>query len=565
MLIGAGANAKELQKPLDQLDKYNATVGIGVDEDPNETWTIIGEGSLRDDIVTGYYWLSSFYEFPVTIAKSDQYEGRYRVYDPYQNFPMGNLAALPSHDHYFTIDASDPTHVWIEKGCLGVNLSNPAVDDWEFVIWSIADHEYNDVSGNWEDVEKEYGEVWGVLEDGCIRFPQRNSLLVHYFQPKRILDESTGQYVIDPSGEWIIPSDGWKYCNGNGMFRVKLPGAPDYDVNLFEGKHTTGANPVLNFSMTWGKDVAWAQIGIVEGTDAAALAEYLSKGNGTKIDNSGADQFGNINFTVPYTKDGQFTIVVVPFNADGEPKLAQSLTTDISLDETEWRKCGQVDYTEAVFASCELTKTDVLNWLNPQIETFKSDIEVNMLHKGKFRLVDPYKNYSNAMEYDTEKRHYMVIDATDPDCVHIEYTEDDLGFDIGFGPMYIWSRANRDMVRDGKTKEWVKQAGHFGKLDLDNGQITFPKDMLFIQFPKYQPTNYYYANENGKFLVQLTADVMEAYEEAQKEQGVNTISIEAPATPELFTISGMKVTNGNAAPGIYIERCGDRTRKVIIK
>lgn len=51
----------------------------------DETWKPIGNGQIRDDIVTKSYILSGFYEFDVEMQESEQTPGRYRLVNAYKN------------------------------------------------------------------------------------------------------------------------------------------------------------------------------------------------------------------------------------------------------------------------------------------------------------------------------------------------------------------------------------------------------------------------------------------------------------------------------------------------
>lgn len=530
------------------------------EEDPTETWTVIGEGMLRDDIISTFYFSNTFDEFPVQIAESNQNPGRYRVLDPYANYHGGGNYLCPNHDHFFTIDATDPDHVWIEKGCLGINI-----DGQEYVIWSVAAHEYLDELGDWEEIEKREGKCWGVLRDGAITFPA-NRLLTWYLVPP--YDEE-GNFVNDLDGKWTFPGT-WKLSNSHGMFRVKLPGAPDYDVTITEMAPTAyGDNKFdINFQSRWGEDVAYMRVGMVidettTGPAATALLESLNNGGGKMIDDSTADMFGNITWSLPHQGDGRFVVIAVPFNDKNEPKTPVYLQTEISLILGEWREAStQVDYTEAIFCDFEAKAALFDPYYDINEETFKSTIQVNMGKKGMFRLVDPYKNYSWALEYDDTHRYYMVINAVDPEFVHIERMDEGVGFDLIGTKMHPWSRANRALTSQHKTKDQVKREGTAGRFDTEEGTITMPEESMLLEFAAAVGT-FYYANNNGGFKIQLTPEAYELWEEAAATDGIEGAIYDSEAPAVIYNLQGVKVDG--TTPGVYVERRGNVARKIVVK
>lgn len=526
----------------------------------DESWHEIGACTLRDDLVTTYWYISN-YEFQALMYESDETPGRYFIENPYAQYPMNSQAALLNHRHGFVVDASDPDHVWIEKGCLGLNLSEGA-DGWEYVVWSKADNEYNNIWGDWDIVEEEAGVIWGTLFDGSITFPA-GSLLIHYYQPPAgYVDDP--EAVFDPDGDWTLPNDGYRPSNPDGKFRILLPGAPRYDIGITRLEDTIGEgeNEIdFNFSISFDTDVAFVRYGMCAGDDPADLTAELRAGGGERLDRPAADMFGYVAdvVSVAYDGDGPHVFAAVPFNADGEPRTPQYVAMEFNYDQSEWKKCGYARYTEAVLSSNEVVN-NVLAFFGPKECTYEVEVEMNVQKPGLMRLVDPYGlAYPQCFEeiYDMTRRYYLEVDATDPECAHIPYTVSGTGIDTGYGPCYIWSRANRSLTERGESKEKVMADGTNGTFDTAAGVVTFPRESLLLEFNAAMG-NIYWANLNGHFRIELPQAAMDYY---NSQSGVAPVA--GAECPEAwYTLDGVRVAEP-AGHGVYIRRIDGKTRKII--
>lgn len=517
-----------------------------------ETWHSVGQGMLRDDLVT-HFWYVDNYEFPVEIQESDQVPGRYRLVNAYANYPLASTADLLDHEHSFVIDAEDPDHVWIEKGCIGLNRNEIQAPGWEYVIWSIADNEYNNKFGDWEAVAEYAGIVWGTLKEGEIVFP-KNSLLVHYYQPPK---------EEDPDGEWTLPVDGFQLANGSGMFRLLLPGAKRYGVSVtqldtqFEGDDIT-----LRFAVSLEENVSYIRYAYDFGDQYDAgpgLKAELTAGGGTKVNASEADMTRTLVISIPYEADGQYTLAVMPFDEEDNAKTMQTITYSCAYNESEWKKCGEASYTEAILCSSDFSA------YYPELfseQTYNVQVEANLLKPGLIRLVDPYGppyQWANSQTYDTSRPYYMEIDCTDPDRVHIPLTEDGIGLDINLSTIYVWSRANRYLL-DGQSIQEIDGQGIWGSFDPETGRITFPRQSLLLYF-QLAAMNLYWANQNGRFLVELPAECIAAMQGA----GVKGTQAVCDGPERWYNLQGVEVNPESLTPGIYVVRSNGESRKVSVR
>ena len=240
-----------------------------------ETWKSIGTGLFRENFLHSWYIYSDFPEVEVEVMESEQTPGRYRIMNPYANYPdyIGSPGCQEG-DWYITVDASDPVHCYIETSKTGYI----AGEDQMLIVGSVADDYYNNRYGNWELADKE--NVCGKLVDGSITFPPM-SLLGSLWD------------LSEPWSDDIISVR----CDQKGMFRIKLPGAPNLDVvgNLMG---ISDDNTQLNFEVALGKSVEKARVALVERDNAESAVEGIV--NGTILSEE-ISESGNV--AVPYTGD----------------------------------------------------------------------------------------------------------------------------------------------------------------------------------------------------------------------------------------------------------------------
>ena len=134
---------------------------------------------------------------------------------------------------------------------------------------------------------------------------------------------------------------------------------------------------------------------------------------------------------------------------------------------------------------------------------------------GMYRLVNPYGAsypYNVPGDYDTSLKHYMVINAQDPEGVYIERHYS--GMDWGYGEFIFHSYAGY-YIEKGYSLEDVKAAGFCGT--LKDGKITFPAGKLLIGMADYNGGGLFDANVNGQFEV-----VLPGYAESAKAPARNS-------------------------------------------
>lgn len=500
-----------------------------------ETWKPIGTGMLRDDVITTFYFLSDYYEFPVEVEECEQIPGRYRLVNAYKNCPSIGGPAFPEVTNYLVVDASDPVHVYVEPGCVSYYIG----EGQALCIWSIADDYFNNRYSNWDKADEEG--VCGTLADGTITFPKGALLTVP------IEDLS-----FDPSKHDFI----WQQTNLHGMFRLKLPGTPNTDIGIsFIGINQD--NTSVNYDLEIPEDIEYVKVGVFKSEyyDDMRIQIEQDKVQTARIDRSGV-------FEAPYDEDGTHTVMAVPY-ANGKSYTPTYITREWSFSEAEWKKMGKAMYTEAILSSNELRS---FGFVIDEYE-YEVEIEQNVADPTMIRMVDPYGTscYPDATEinFDSSKRHDLYFDLGRFDCVHLLHNPD-IGINLGQGHMSVRSMSdlyiNDRPYGDNMTLEEYMADSTLPKCTYNQATHTIncePKALRLL-FPEKRPDAWYLANLNGKAKVVLPSDIFipNAVEGITDDKGIET---------EYFTIDGIKTDSSNLKSGIYIVRRGKNVSKMLVK
>ncbi len=244
-------------------------------------YTSLGSAQYTEDLLTAVYGIGND-TFPIEIQQSDENPGVYRLKNLYNvNSPFFQLYSFSdgsgtTSDYYITIDCSDPEAVTIAKQPLGFTLEGMG----ELSLYSTAP---------------------GSFKDGVITFPKEGLSLV-------------------------IPSYSDNYpTNASGLFKVVLPGASDVAAPAvtvaYLGSFIDGSSATTNavFSFTLNETATSYKFAVVEGNitkDEAALTVTAGKIVDGSLESTEGTASGNVLH--PLTVSGTFTVVAVPFNAEGE-------------------------------------------------------------------------------------------------------------------------------------------------------------------------------------------------------------------------------------------------------
>ena len=292
---------------LTQDQTYSCTLTIGDTENTSpygmssyefsliapSPWTSLGMGTLTDDVITGAFSVEN-QVFTVEIQESDNTPGMYRVVDPYKDnrysLSADGTGSSSNYSCYLVIDATDPEAVTISKQNMGI-LST---DLGDFQMESTAP---------------------GTLDNGIITFPK-------------------GGIELSFTGY-----QGAFQANKNGLFKVVLPGASDVAAPAvtvaYKGSFIDAAsnksNAVLDFTLN--ETATSYKFAVVEGNIAkneAALTETAGKIVDGSLESTEGTASGSVLY--PLAVSGTFTVVAVPFNAEGDAGAAAAAAFIYSAD-----------------------------------------------------------------------------------------------------------------------------------------------------------------------------------------------------------------------------------------
>lgn len=484
-------------------------------------WQKLGIGKYTDDLLTTFFegQPSTYY---VEVEKDAANEGYYRIVEPIRSNPdiayYGNYITNDESIRYMVIDATNPEKVIIEPSDLGIVINNE-----EHYMYSYTWLAKTGVID--ESVISSYG-FNGLLEDNVISFSTPISLWVT-------------NSSLDPQGKGY-PG------NTNGAWRLALPGAKDYSIDLLGGSWCPTDGKAL-VSAWAGADVADIVAGAVtDMTDEAQLAAiltdptHLTSQQGALID-------------LPTNLKPCQPVYIVAYTLDSDGKTQECDYTIVYAPDatTGWKdlpgKARFYDYTV----------THAYNFTPHEIEV---DVQEDESTPGRYRIVNPFANTeSNTLTPSVHGHHdhYMYFDASDPNCVIVE--EGPVGYITETdGDFRISSRAAQ-MLAQGSTKAQIKDLSYGGI--LKDNRITFPFVAylyagFLIEGPDYW-MNVNFTDLNGSY----TSGPM--YLDLTDVLGVSDLNADCSDDPAVYyNLQGLPITSPE--PGqLVIRRTATSTTKLI--
>lgn len=475
-----------------------------------DTWKPIGTGYYTEDCLSTFWGNINGVRWEVQFEENAAYPGLYRIVNPYnENCPFISMDMVDTEtDHYMIVDATDPDAVVVYDSMTGLTV------DEQYGEVFISSYAYYRITklGETFDKQIEMGYV-GKLENGTITMPERSLII----------------------GMTQFNDFGLYYANTSGGFKIELPSQcfPQVDHTLEVSAPLCAEDNQITVDFNVGASVSGLEYSIA----------YIPQG-------------GNRYSEIQSTTD-------IPINATSMPLAFENpgkyLLRIYALDGSVCVKT----YFKYFFIMGNgsddgdwVTLRDPATYEEGYLYGFFSDISQETLsvqvqkHRtkdGYYRLVEPYAKHSifGGTESHTSHRHYMYINAIDPEKVYIEPSPLGIKMDDGRQVM-AWSRAHCEECSWGYMPlEYV------GK--KDGNVITMPDEFLVI----------YSSDENasiiqraGKgFKVTLPEDIVSGVDE------VETID-DTPA--EYYNLQGMRVSNPETGR-LYIVHQGDRTFKQIAR
>ncbi len=468
---------------------YSFTAGIP------EPWVSLGKATFHDDFFF-------YYDYQVELQQNELDPTQFRLVDPYaEGLETEGYVSEASRGTYLTFRVMQPGEmlhdtqitttglVFFDPYDTGYYYSSYASELWIY---------HPSAFTNWQTEDSwSHSKVVSFASDGVT--PAIVQLAPLYYLP------DYGGY--------------WNYSTYDGMVTIVFPGAviSDYSTSISYGGIYTDTNETTSAiaNVSLGADVATARVAVVEGKDASAALDAVL--NGT-VDYTEVTSSGNV--TIPFDGSGDFTLIVVSYDASGE---AQEY--DYSYFEyyggggSPWTSLGMCTYTDDFFTT--FWYVDNVSW--------EVEIQENNDTQGLYRLVYPYDGkyyYNDPGDWDTSSTYYMEINACDPDGVYI--TPQEIGVDWAYGMISVSSMAAYYMSA-GYSFDEVKDAGYCGT--MVNGVITFPEDCLLIGMADYYNGGWFTANSNGAFKVVMPGASGVKAKKVSAARQLSDKTVKATATP----------------------------------
>lgn len=208
-----------------------------------------------------------------------------------------------------------------------------------------------------------------------------------------------------------------------------------------------------------------------------------------------------VYLTYSLEEEGTYTLVAVGYDEEHNEVMTTSYQFEYATVQAAnpWKKVGEAALTDGII--CSAFAVDVLTW--------DVKVEESTETPGVFRVVNPYLdwayNTANKGQLVEAGDHYMIIDASDPDFVHMEYSNTGVVMNSRYGATYVWNTADY-LIEQGKaTEDACKRAGLYGV--MSDGVITFPTGTLLGIMSKsgqmfdanVDPNNPAFEDENMEF------------------------------------------------------------------
>lgn len=486
-----------------------------------ETWTSLGTGSFKDFMLGDLFGLTNPGALEVEIEQSTTDPNRYRIVEPYKNYPV--VTGLPYSSAQATplvLNVAGPNneYFYIEEFNTGFSYQGTALSVSDQVASVVAQYGFDAVYNMWGPSD------FGVFENNTFTY-------------KTAVDDDGYSVLLAIYGTQKMA------INKNVEFAVALPGAEVKDYSIHVDAPYCAPENSFNIGFQAGDDVAQVGFAVMKGSFAASQANFQYVA-GMEI-NKTTNKSGGVTFTAPNTeKPTEYTVFFVTYDAEGNYQAgAAEYLCGMPNDDDNWTSHGMTKFTEDWYSS-------IYQGTMPEADV---EIQVNKTNTGLIRLVNVYKEFfaeSTAQQHAMDDHdHYIFIDMSDPEKVFVETSP--AGFDLGDGAARVSSWAYL-YQQAGKTEE--ETAPFYGK--VANGVITFPKDALAESELHYANGNWMDANANEAFSLKLPESV-----------GVNNINVDAKdnyAPVEYFNLQGQRVANP-AAGQLLIVRQGDKVAKTTIK
>jgi len=436
-------------------------------------WVDFGKASYREDFVGTFFGKVDNVIYDVPIQRNTVEEGMYRLVNPYgKAYPYNADGDYDTtQDYYLTINAQDPTKVFIEKSPSGMDWSYGA-----FTMSSIPAFYMERQGLTADEARATYGAYCGTLEDGVITMPAKSLLI------------SMANY-----------QEGGFYQGGTGLFAVALPGYAIADLSAevsYAGIFTDADNQIFAVAnLTLGEDVKNAKAVVVPAdADADAVADAIAAGEVDAIDVIA----GSIQVPVAEDLTGKLQIVVVVLDDDNAVKTVVVAPFEYyGGGGNPWKSLGEGYFVDDV----------ILPLFGYEAEKYPVEIQESTETPGLYRLVAMYS--AVAADFGVESgTGDVLVHAEEADGVYIPLQPLELTLGNN-GPFSISTDAGELVTKYGYDAVKAQLPEIFGT--LSDGVISFPvleeesSQGNKVQYQLWIIMNdkHYFAGRSGSFQIVL--------------------------------------------------------------
>lgn len=280
------------------------------------TWTSIGTGTYREDILTTAYTVDNV-TYSVEIEEATELPGFYRLVYPYgPAYPYNEEGDYDTDaTYYLYIDATDPDYAYVLDSYQGLDWGETGGGYGMMQVNSYA-YYYQEAGYTADYLSAYYPEYFGTLSNGVITMPD------YYL----LIGFENLEY--------------WYAANTNGLFGVALPGydLTDYDLDFFVTGQTTNAfgKEFITGDLYVGADVASVAYAVAESYDEINSV-YAAILDGS-ADYSTATAAGELK--ISRTETGNTYLVLVAYDSEGTEQNAIYVSLPFVSTADTWTQVG---------------------------------------------------------------------------------------------------------------------------------------------------------------------------------------------------------------------------------